>query len=114
MQRAPRADTIAADQAHEDRMNLPADESAALLREIRDNQRLQLERQAEALAMQREQFEMAKQQMGRAERIHDRSEAIQDLQASMVAFGKRLLWLIVPLLVVLFLLVLYPFARFLP
>ena len=93
-------------------MNLPADESSALLREIRDNQRLQLERQAEALALQREQFELYKRQYDRAERINERAEAIQARQAGMITFGRRLLWLIVPLLVVLFALVLLPFLRY--
>jgi len=55
---------------------------------------------------------MAKQQMGRAERINERAEAIQARQAGLVAFGRRLLWLIVPLLAVLFAIVLWPFLRY--
>ena len=41
-------------------------EAVQLLREIRDNQRVQLERQAEALDMQRRQFELATTQLERA------------------------------------------------
>ena len=53
------------------------DEIAGLLREIRDQQRAQLEGQAEALAVQRQQFDLYTQQLGRVERINDRAEAIQ-------------------------------------
>jgi hypothetical protein len=94
-------------------MTPTSDESTALLREIRDNQRVQLERQAEALAMQREQFEMAKRQLDRAERINERAESIQARSASMVTFGKRLLWVVLALLAILFPLVVFPYARWL-
>ena len=39
----------------------------AVLEEIRDNQRLQLERQAEALALQREQFALVQKQYERVD-----------------------------------------------
>jgi len=45
-------------------------ETAALLREIRDNQR-------EALSLQREQIAMYQRQLDRVERINDRAEALQ-------------------------------------
>jgi hypothetical protein len=45
-------------------------ETAALLREIRDNQR-------EALSLQREQIAMYQRQLERVERINDRAEALQ-------------------------------------
>ena len=38
-------------------------EATSLLREIRDNQRLQLERQAEALELQRNHFDAARKQI---------------------------------------------------
>ena len=47
-----------------------ASETAALLREIRDNQR-------EALSLQREQIAMYQRQLERVERINDRAEALQ-------------------------------------
>jgi len=49
-----------------------------LLREIRDGQRLALERQEQALAMQREQIALVKQQFDRAERINLKAEALQE------------------------------------
>ena len=49
---------------------------AALLKEICDNQKLQLERQAQALAIQKEQFEIFKKQMEQTQRIQDRAERL--------------------------------------
>jgi len=54
-----------------------SDEIAALLSEIRDQQRLQLERQLEALTVQREQFALYQGQLDRVDRINDRAERIQ-------------------------------------
>jgi len=54
-----------------------SEEIAALLREIRDQQRLQVERQGEALALQKKQVERYESQMGRVEHINERAEAIQ-------------------------------------
>jgi len=48
-----------------------------VLEEIRDNQKLQLERQAKALELQREQFSLVQKQYERAERLQDRAEQIQ-------------------------------------
>jgi len=45
-------------------------EIAALLRDIRDNQR-------EAIALQREHMQMYQRQLDRIERINDRAEALQ-------------------------------------
>ena len=83
-------------------------DTAALLREIRDNQRIQLERQAEALEMQRRQFEMARQQLERAERLQGRAEALQGHAGKAIRF---VLWLAIPLLLVLLLLMLWPYLR---
>lgn len=87
-----------------------ADEVAALLREIRDQQRLQLERQAEALAMQRDQFALYRSQLDRVERINDRAEAIQG-RAGKAA--KLVLWIALPLLVVLLALMFWPYLQYL-
>jgi ABC-type uncharacterized transport system involved in gliding motility auxiliary subunit len=73
-------------------------ETVLLLREIRDQQHLQLERQAEAMAMQREQFEMGKQRLERADRIQERAEQLQVRSAGVVAFVRKLLWVILPLI----------------
>jgi ABC-type uncharacterized transport system involved in gliding motility auxiliary subunit len=87
-----------------------ADEVATLLREIRDQQRLQLERQAEALAMQRDQFALYRSQLDRVERINDRAEAIQG-RAGKAA--KLVLWIALPLLVLLLALMFWPYLQYL-
>ena len=51
---------------------------ARLLEEIRDGQRIQLERQTETLALQKEQFQ-------RTQKLQERAEAIQDRSAQLVA-----------------------------
>lgn len=58
--------------------SVESNEVADLLREIRDGQRLALERQEQALAMQREQIALVKRQFDRAERINLKAEALQD------------------------------------
>lgn len=73
----------------------------SLLQEIRDNQRIQVERQAEALALQRQQFDLVQRQAVRAERIQDRAEAIQEKGASLVTASRRALAVILPIVVVL-------------
>ena len=88
----------------------PDDDALAVLREIRDGQRAQLERQAEALALQREQFELYKRQYDRAERINDRAEAIQARQSSALQFVRRLLWVVVPVLALLVAMFLWHFV----
>ena len=87
----------------------PDDDTLAVLREIRDNQRTQLERQADALAMQREQFELYKRQYDRAERINERAESIQARQGSMVDAARRVLWVVIPLLALVIGFLLWPF-----
>ena len=84
-------------------------DSTALLREIRDNQRLQLERQAEALDMQRRQFEMAREQLERAERLQGRAEALQGSAGKAVRF---VLWIAVPVLALLLAAMAWPYLRY--
>ena len=84
-------------------------ETSTLLREIRDNQHLQLERQAEALDMQRRQFEMAREQLERAERLQGRAEALQGRAGKAVKF---ILWIAIPLLTLLLLLMFWPWIRY--
>lgn len=86
----------------------PDDDALAVLREIRDQQRQQLERQAEALALQREQYELYQRQYDRAERINDRAEAIQNRSAGMISLAGRALWIVLPLLALLIGMVLWP------
>lgn len=62
---------------------------ARLLEEIRDQQKLQLERQAEALALQKEQFQLVQKQYERATKIQDRAEALQDKSATLIKLVRR-------------------------
>ncbi|HET6396749.1 MAG TPA: hypothetical protein VFF91_07915 [Pseudoxanthomonas sp.] len=78
-----------------------SDEIAALLREIRDDQR-------QALALQREHIAMYQQQLARIERINDRAESIQGRAAGAV---KVVLWVALPLVLLLLSLVLLPYLR---
>lgn len=91
------------------------DDVTLLLREMRDQQQLQLERsaqslqhQADALALQRQQFELYQQQLTRVERINERAEAIQNraLKAT-----KLVMWVLLPLFGVVLLMLLWPWAR---
>lgn len=72
-----------------------------LLEEMRDNQRRQLERQAEALALQREQFALVQKQSERAERLQDRAEEIQMKSAQLVTGARKGMVVILPVIVVL-------------
>jgi uncharacterized membrane protein (DUF106 family) len=78
-----------------------AQRTLSVLEEMRDNQKLQLERQAEALAAQRETLALVKRQTERAERLQDRAEQIQEKSAKMVAAGRRVMAIVLPLVIVL-------------
>ncbi|MFC7300643.1 hypothetical protein [Cognatiluteimonas weifangensis] len=77
------------------------DETATLLREIRDNQRASLQ-------LQREYMALYQAQLDRAERINDRTEAIQGRAGKAI---RAILWLAVPLLLLLLALMLWPNLR---
>ena len=79
-----------------------SDDIAALLREIRDNQR-------EALQIQREHMTLYTQQLARVERINDRAEAIQSRASKSV---KAILWIALPLVAVLLAFMLWPYIRY--
>ena len=92
------------------------DDATTLLREIRDQQQLQLERsaqslqhQVEALALQRQQFDLYQQQLTRVERINERAETIQNraLRAS-----KIVMWVLLPLFGIALLMLLWPWLRY--
>ncbi len=84
-------------------------ETTTLLREIRDNQRIQLERQAEALEMQRRQFDMARVQIERAEQLQGRAEALQGRASKALKF---ILWIAIPLVALLLLMMMWPYLRY--
>jgi len=87
-----------------------SEEIAALLREIRDQQRLQIERQGEALALQKKQVERYESQMGRVEHINERAEAIQRRAGKAM---KVVLWVALPLVFLVLATMLWPWLRYL-
>jgi ABC-type uncharacterized transport system involved in gliding motility auxiliary subunit len=87
-----------------------SEEIAGLLREIRDQQRIQLDRQAEAFALQRRQFEAYEAQLARVEHINDRAEAIQRRAGKA---SKVVLWVALPLLLLALAMLLWPWLRYL-
>lgn len=62
---------------------------ARLLEEIRDQQKTQLERQAESLALQKEQFQLVSKQYEKAAKIQERAEAIQEKSAKLISLVRR-------------------------
>jgi hypothetical protein len=74
-----------------------------VLEEMRDNQRLQLERQAEALTLQKEQFQLFLKQHERTLALQDRAEALQAKSSAMVDAGRKLFAVVIPVLAVLLL-----------
>ena len=87
-----------------------SDEIAGLLREIRDQQRIQIETQAEALELQRRQFERYEAQLGRVEHINDRAEAIQRRAGKAI---KTVVWIALPLLLLVLAMMSWPWLRYL-
>jgi ABC-type uncharacterized transport system involved in gliding motility auxiliary subunit len=91
------------------------DDVTLLLREMRDQQQLQLERsaqslqhQADALALQRQQFDLYQQQLARVERINERAEAIQNRSLTAT---KLIMCVLLPALGIVLLMLLWPWAR---
>ncbi len=72
-----------------------------LLTEIRDNQRLQLERQKQALDLQEQQFTLVRDQQARAAKLQDRAESLQERSAAMVDRARKVFLIVLPLLLVL-------------
>ena len=79
-----------------------SEDIAALLREIRDNQR-------EALQVQREHMALYTQQLARVERINDRAEAIQSRAGKSI---KAVLWIALPMVGLLLVAMLWPYLRY--
>ena len=79
-----------------------SDDIAALLREIRDNQR-------EALQLQREHVALYTRQLARVERINDRAEAIQSRASKSIRF---VVWVALPLVGLLLAVLLWPYLRY--
>jgi hypothetical protein len=77
----------------------------AALKEISDNQQLQL-------ALQREQFALVQRQAERHEVIHDRAENIQAKSAQIMAVARRTLFVILPIVTLLILYVSWLLFRY--
>jgi hypothetical protein len=77
----------------------------AALKEISDNQQLQL-------ALQREQFALVQRQAERHEVIHDRAENIQAKSAQIMAVARRTLFVILPIVTFLILYVSWLLLRY--
>jgi hypothetical protein len=74
-----------------------------ILTEIRDAQKVQLSHQEEALQMQRVQFAAFQKNMERAEKIQARAENLQERSSQMVGFARKLIFFVVPILILLIL-----------
>lgn len=74
-----------------------------LLQEITMNQKLQLERQAESLALQKEQFRLVQEQTAKAERLQERAEALQAKSAQIMEKGRRVMAVALPAIAILLL-----------
>jgi len=79
------------------------DLAVRLLTEIRDAQNLQLTYQEEALQMQRVQFSAFQKNLEKAERIQERAEILQERSAQMVGFARKLIFFVIPVLILLLL-----------
>jgi uncharacterized membrane protein (DUF106 family) len=71
---------------------------------VRDNQAMQLTRQADALALQKEQFEVVRRQAERAEKLQDRAEELQARGMGIMKTARRSLAVVLPIV---FLLIAY-------
>jgi len=76
-----------------------------LLEEIRDNQRIQLERQAEALALQKQQRELVEQRMGQAVSLQDRAELLEKRSAKALRVWRAFIFSVLAVVGVLLILV---------
>ena len=74
---------------------------AAAIEELRDGQKLQIERQLEALELQRQQFAILQNQAARAERIQAKAELLQDRGAKLVQGSRTFVMVLVPVVVAL-------------
>lgn len=69
--------------------SLDTESLARLLIEMRDGQRVPLERQAEALAIQKHKFDIVKIQFERAQKLQERTEILHDKSRRLVEGSRR-------------------------
>ncbi len=72
-----------------------------LLEEIRDNQQLQIQRQAEALELQRRQIALVERQFERSEKLQERAEQLQEKSGQLMERGRKVFMIVIPVLFVL-------------
>ena len=78
-----------------------------LLIEIRDDQRTQLQRQAESLALQKHQLDLLQSQLERAAELQTRAEKLHEKSAGLVQSARNgLLIVVLPLLMLALLVIL--------
>ena len=77
---------------------------ARLLEEVRNDQRTQIERQLESLAIQKVQYEAVVAQQGKTAQLQQRAEAIQERSARIV---RRIQRVVPVMLVIVFALIAY-------
>ena len=82
-------------------MSEEQDEQLQLLREIRDNQQLQLSQQTESLAVQKKQFDLYFKQYEKTVQLQDRAERIQERSSDLVEKSRKLFTYLVPILLLL-------------
>jgi ribosome maturation protein Sdo1 len=78
-----------------------AQQLSSILKKLRDNQKIQLDRQAEALALQRDHYALIQQQTERHEHIQDRAESIQAKGAQLMAMAHKALFVLLPIVTLL-------------
>lgn len=78
-----------------------ADQLIKLLEELRDNQKISMEREVESLAMQKEQFALSKTQFERAEKLQEQAEQLQNRSTQLVATSHKFIKALIPVAVVL-------------
>jgi len=78
-----------------------SEEVLALLRSIHQNQIQSLELQRESLELQRKAVEVSLTQFARAEKLQDKAEHIQARSAEMIAAGRRMMKIVLPIIMLL-------------
>jgi hypothetical protein len=89
----------------------------SILEEMRDDQKLQLQRQVESMERQAEMNALQKERLAGLDKqglasLHDRAERIQKKSERMVGRASLIVYLLIPfLLILLALMLLHPFGR---
>jgi len=71
------------------------------LKELSENQAKQLELQRESLHIQQEQYRMALESYEKQRELQQRAEVLQNKSAGMMELGRKLFFIVIPILVAL-------------